>query len=515
MLSKFPALFWVLPFPFDIVTPRIEWRYKLEVARIFLRLAQDGKVIQLESGMIAFFWPEIQENPYLLEIVSTAKFSSRRDRIKKLIFALLCLHVLSLPSLQMRPATPTNSCATRANRMPTAIFYRYLILYRALIEHPWEGRKGQQEKEKTLGIHCARVHDRKGGASQGPGELDDVDFSQQIEAEARHEAELNAAALLALPSDAATLPAAPPQAEPTPAKEEPAEDHEEPVFGEEIPESTWNILRKRRLIPGAFTSHEDFANLFQSLAIANDNFQAEPGEPIDNPDTILHVVQQRRRDIERQYPRFSKHMVRMATAAQAIFCLRTADMSLREHALMLWIIEGVDFLRFHEGDCFMLHPCGAFQRYKGVPPDTSRISDFLLQLEGLFRRLPEDTPRDAVQLLQAIHSEWQRAGEDDEVFGRRCVKAAVSSVGENLLKQRGGEDAPDVDSDLHNWRFHTARAVLQLKVRLARELTEEKLLHYMVEWCESIKRMAPACCFEDCCVEYCEDGVARQARSRF
>lgn len=399
--------------------------------------------------------------------------------------------------------------------MPTAIFYRYLILYRALIEHPWEGRKGQQEKEKTLGIHCARVHDRKGGASQGPGELDDVDFSQQIEAEARHEAELNAAALLALPSDAATLPAAPPQAEPTPAKEEPAEDHEEPVFGEEIPESTWNILRKRRLIPGAFTSHEDFANLFQSLAIANDNFQAEPGEPIDNPDTILHVVQQRRRDIERQYPRFSKHMVRMATAAQAIFCLRTADMSLREHALMLWIIEGVDFLRFHEGDCFMLHPCGAFQRYKGVPPDTSRISDFLLQLEGLFRRLPEDTPRDAVQLLQAIHSEWQRAGEDDEVFGRRCVKAAVSSVGENLLKQRGGEDAPDVDSDLHNWRFHTARVVLRLKVRLARELTEEKLLHYMVEWCESIKRMAPACCFEDCCVEYCEDGVARQARSRF
>lgn len=35
----------------------------------------------------------------------------------------------------------------------------------------------------------------------------------------------------------------------------------------------------------------------------------------------------------------------------------------------------------------------------------------------------------------------------------------------------------------------------------------------MVEWCETMKRMAPACCFEDCCIEYCEDGVARQARS--
>ena len=52
--------------------------------------------------------------------------------------------------------------------------------------------------------------------------------------------------------------------------------------------------------------------------------------------------------------------------------------------------------------------------------------------------------------------------------------------------------------------------VLQLKVRLARELTEDKLLHYMVEWCETPKKSAPACCFEDCCVEYRNDGVARQ-----
>ena len=188
-------------------------------------------------------------------------------------------------------------------------------------------------------------------------------------------------------------------------------------------------------------------------------------------------------------------------------------MSLREHALMLWIIEGVDFLRFHDGDCYMLHPCGAFQRYKGVPPDTSRISDFLLQLEGLFRRLPEDVPRDPQQLLQAIDHEWRGAGENDESLSRKCIKAAVSNVGESLLKQRGGEDAPDLDADVHNWRFHAARTVLQLKVRLARELTEEKLLHYMVEWCETSKQAAPACCFEDCCIQYCENGVARQARS--
>ena len=192
------------------------------------------------------------------------------------------------------------------------------------------------------------------------------------------------------------------------------------------------------------------------------------------------------------------------------WCVWPADMSIREHALMLWIIEGSDFLRFHEGDCYMLHPCGAFQRYKGVPPDSSRISSLLLELEGMFRRFPEDSPRDHERLLQVINQQWQEAGENEELLKTRCIKAAVSNVGESLVKQRGGDDA-DMDGDVKNWRVYAARVVLQLKVRLARELTEEKLLHYMVEWCETPKRTASACCFEHCCVEYCDEGVARQA----
>ena len=107
-------------------SPRIEWRYKLEVARIFLRLIQDGQVIQLESAMIAFFWPEIQLDPSLLDIVSTARTSSsRRNRIKQLISALLCLQVLSLPSLHAQ-AKPMVSNRPGPKRMPAFIFYRYL-----------------------------------------------------------------------------------------------------------------------------------------------------------------------------------------------------------------------------------------------------------------------------------------------------------------------------------------------------------------------------------------------------
>lgn len=45
---------------------------------------------------------------------------------------------------------------------------------------------------------------------------------------------------------------------------------------------------------------------------------------------------------------------------------------------MLWIIEGEKYLRLHDGDCWMLHSSGAFQRYKGVPTDSGRVQAFLL-----------------------------------------------------------------------------------------------------------------------------------------
>ena len=84
-------------------------------------------------------------------------------------------------------------------------------------------------------------------------------------------------------------------------------------IGDEVPESTWKVLKKRRLLPGALTSFDDFANLFQSLADVNVEFQGQPAEPVSNFDTILHVVQKYQDNIGALYPRFSKHMVRLAS----------------------------------------------------------------------------------------------------------------------------------------------------------------------------------------------------------
>ena len=682
-LAKFPALFWILPVPFEILESRVNWCYKLEVARIFFCLIKDGLSPQLECAMITFFWPEIQEDPSLLEVVSTSRTSfSRRDRIKRQVSALLCLNVLSSPF-------------QRGSQQTVSVLHRYVALFVALKMHPWSGRpsKAKAAQERVLGIggvqdilqsrfvekdlkggasspscstdslfealgippvtlsstssspsssgllECTpallsldtvnerirwlealccdykvllaatpeiwyivpspfscqsdttwhatadevccefaerlhRMHfdagstsvcrvdkrlrvyvgilrtftkelirspqtlasapnpcdalvskrmweeamwsirkklrslsaDRLGGASQ-----DDLDFEARVASEF---ADSSAAAPPATAPEAAA--ASVPELAATQAKEEQPDDDDQnrdPVLGEDASETTWRTLRKRRLLPGALTSDEDFGNFFEALNISNDQFQAQPGEAVENPDTILHIVRKHESDIKSKYPRFSSHMVRLSTAALAIFCMRTADMSIREHALMLWILEGTDYLRFHEGDCYMLHPCGAFQRYRGVPADSGRVTNFLLQLEGLFRRLPEDLPREPEQLLEAIRGQWEAAGEDEAALAQRCLRAALSNVGESLLRQRGGgEELNDVDSDVKHWRYHAARVVLQLKVRLARELTEDKLLHYMVEWCETPKKSAPACCFEDCCIEYGNDGdgVAHQ-----
>eukprot|EP00435_Cladocopium_sp_Y103_P016104 s4470_g4.t1 len=439
------------------------WRLRFYSARFFLLLLQDQEFDFLELALYIFHWPETNRQPYLADcLLATMTSELRCSRCRHLANVIHTLHWASFldrssweePELSHReqsfclmkslfdsemlrasllrpPGNKLDACGGASQDGPTfdeqlqaemddgvCVIQAANMLYGRTCE--------SMQKQSRFCI----AQDAQGGAMDFEEDFDsrlaeEMQFIEEQNAVAS--GELEEAADAPLPSNAAAAPPAPP-VEATPAKEEPADDQEDPVLGEEIPESTWNILKKRRLFPGALTSHEDFAKLFQTLADVNEDFQIQPGEPIDNPDTILYVVQRRQQDIETQYPRFSKHMVRMATAAQAIFCLRVSDMSLREDALMLWIIEGVDFLRFHDGDCYMLHPCGAFQRYKGVPPDTSRISDFLLQLEGLFRRLPEDLPREAQQLLQAIDHEWRGAGEDDASFGRRCVRAAVSNV---------------------------------------------------------------------------------------
>lgn len=55
--------------------------------------------------------------------------------------------------------------------------------------------------------------------------------------------------------------------------------------------------------------------------------------------------------------------------ARGVTTGRLVDMFLREHVLLLWIIEGETYLRAHGGIVYFFHDDGAFMPWKGCPPE--------------------------------------------------------------------------------------------------------------------------------------------------
>ena len=127
ILNKFSCTFWSLPLPVDVDEQVTNWQIRLECCCLFHWLVKDSKPVQLEALLLAFYWPEIQQKPGLLDMVSTARTAlSQRDRIKKLVRAWLLLHTLSLP-LTTPPTQQRNP-----DLMPRHLLFRYVQVYRAM-----------------------------------------------------------------------------------------------------------------------------------------------------------------------------------------------------------------------------------------------------------------------------------------------------------------------------------------------------------------------------------------------
>ena len=267
--------------------------------------------------------------------------------------------------------------------------------------------------------------------------------------------------------------------------------------------STWDRLRKRRLQPGAATSDQDFAAFFSQLGVANSVFQDIAPEPLDTSDTILERVRVLTAHAKREVPEAPDYVTRLCVGVLAFARVRQADIFLREHAMVYWIVEGGRSLRFHAGDCYMRTPSGAFQQHRGVPPDHSRVQTYLLHLEGIFRLLPTPCVRREAELLQAVSRMWQDADRDEGAFLDVCLNAALNAAEPSRrggFRERDGEDGGDAADPSIPWPLVTAKAILVVKRQLTREITEDKLLHYMSEWCDTTKnREQPSCTMKAFC----------------
>lgn len=277
-----------------------------------------------------------------------------------------------------------------------------------------------------------------------------------------------------------------------------------------VDDSTFEKLKKRRLMRGAGTSDVDFAQLFSMLSEHNRAFQNSAAESIDTSDTILEKVKSWRQQVEAILdPTAPDYLVRLCVGVLAFGRARQADMYLREHALIYWVAEGGRSLRFHAGDCYMRTPSGAFQQHRGVPPDHDRVQAFLLHVEGVFRLMPKDTSRTATAFLDAVVQIWKDHQCDLKVFLPACVDACLRFEGDSSARRgRQGqqnpaeEDGEQQQPQTGTWNAAVAKTIMAVKKQLSIELTQDKLLHYMSEWCDAPRTPEAAVCYDDCAVSY-------------
>ncbi len=117
---------------------------------------------------------------------------------------------------------------------------------------------------------------------------------------------------------------------------------------------------------GAETSNADFEAMFETCCdAAAKSMSSAPGAEETDSDGILARTHRIRGIVKERLGSSSESLVRLATAALSIYRMRLVDLFIREHVLLLWIIEGGTYMRVHGGICYFYGLHGSFEAYKG------------------------------------------------------------------------------------------------------------------------------------------------------
>ena len=270
--------------------------------------------------------------------------------------------------------------------------------------------------------------------------------------------------------------------------------------------------RKRRLLPGADSTMNEFQNFFSSLYEAADASLAEVPLLIgvEEP-SIPSKVAQIRQTILRKFPRMEESLVRVVTGAITVYRLRLTDLHLRELVVLLWIIEGEQFMRCHDGNLYFFH-LGAFALHKGVPPQgtLARCKRFFVQLEGLFRQMggaklttDEDVLNVVQDLLEAVNnSARQLLNEcEDAAFGH-IPRGAGASRGRARENAEPGEQEPVAVAASAGRCQGLADALTKAGYSMQNELLRDKFFSLVVEWCDTPQMRSAGISYTDCAFLY-------------
>jgi hypothetical protein len=274
--------------------------------------------------------------------------------------------------------------------------------------------------------------------------------------------------------------------------------------------------RRRRLLRNASTSDTNFETVFRAcgLAVASSLSDLSPQVAIRHS-SIMERAKQLHQAAQHRFPNWPTRYQRVVAAALEVYKMRLSDMFLREYCLLLWIMAGGDTIRAHGGVFYFYHDDGAFMPYKGVPPESicAFVKDFLLHLEGLFRLLPRMCPRTDAGILDAVAESVGSSDSIDDYF-EACRLASIYRRGERKKEKTRGTHADDAEEQEEagvavegsGWTMFTAGGFSRVGIAMQRQLLDDKIYSYLIEWCNTPSPRAAGVAYIDACILYDNNG---------
>jgi len=128
--------------------------------------------------------------------------------------------------------------------------------------------------------------------------------------------------------------------------------------------------------------------------------------------------------------------------------------------------------------------------------------------------VPKDTKRADIELLQAINSVLGAHPNLDQMLSA-CEEASIFYVGGRSRLRRpkgrgkGGDGDVDEDGDAADapgvpvhWNILVAEALSKVGLQLQKALLEERIISFIVEWCDTPMIKNAGVAYVDCCIEY-------------
>lgn len=274
-----------------------------------------------------------------------------------------------------------------------------------------------------------------------------------------------------------------------------------------------------RVVPEIAVPNIDMKTFLASAIHAAETISEGLVPDIEMDDDLISQEKRLYSLIRERYARWSPQIQTLGVAALSVYRLRLLDMSLREHVMLLQIVEGGCRLRAHDGVCYFYRN-GAWQPFRGVMPEATlnRVKKFMLTLEGLFRSMQRNSPRTDSAVLDAIATLLTNHPDD---LLQHLEWLSVSAPVERRRSRGPGAwgegEEPDEHMDVaaeettQGWPAVLSSALARTCSSLMRELIGGKIITHFIEWCETPSQKRAGFALEDCCFAFDpEDDPARR-----